>query len=72
MISIFTTGLAPNIVGLAQAKLMVPLSTNDCPFALTMNGVASNGSTLAVKSQWLRAKIYVLDGTPVAESAGQF
>ncbi len=46
------SGLAPGIVGLGQANVMVPnLATDDYPLVLTVNGVASNSGTVAVKSQ---------------------
>ena len=46
------SGLAPGMVGLGQANVMVPdLSTNDYPLVLTVNGVASNSGVVAVISQ---------------------
>jgi uncharacterized protein (TIGR03437 family) len=45
------SGLAPGFIGLAQANVIVPnLATNDYPLVLTVNGVASNAGTVAVKS----------------------
>jgi uncharacterized protein (TIGR03437 family) len=46
------SGLAPSMVGLGQANVVVPsLPTNDYPLVLTINGVQSNSGTLAVKTQ---------------------
>ena len=50
--TVIFSGLAPGVVGLGQANVMVPnLATNDYPLVLAVNGVASNSGTVAVKSQ---------------------
>lgn len=49
--TVLFSGLAPGFVGLGQANVLVPaLPSNDYPLVLTVNGQASNGATVAVKT----------------------
>ena len=49
--NVIFSGLAPGLVGLGQANVLVPgLPTNDYPLVLTVNGVSSNSGLVAVKT----------------------
>jgi adhesin/invasin len=46
------SGLAPGFIGLGQANVQIPsLPSGDYPLVLTVNGVASNPVTVAVRTQ---------------------
>ncbi len=49
--NVIFSGLAPGLIGVGQANVQVPsLPTNAYPLVLTVNGVSSNGATIAVQA----------------------